>query len=170
MCSLMFSHVFWCPLMFPHVLWCSLMFAHVLSWSLMFSHVLWSSLMFSHVLSCSLKFSDVLSCSYMLSFFTHVLASPFTHMFVKDLSCSMFSDVFSHLVFVMFVLSWIMLWKCGITLCLYVPICKLSKRSLQFFLAEAGLQKIFELFLNSKAALGWKKKMHRLEAKRNLTD
>ena len=38
--------------------------------------------------------------------------------------------------------------------CMCLPICKLSKRSLQFFLAEAGLQKIFEFFLNSKAALG----------------
>ena len=157
-CSLMFSDVRSCPLMVSHVLSCSRMFSEVLSCSLMFSHVLWSSLMFSHVLTCYLFLLmslHLLSHTCLLKI-SHVLCSLMCSL-IWFLSCLFFPEsCYGNVASLYF--------------CMRLPIRKLSKRSLQFFLAEAGLQKIFEFFLNSKAALGWKKKMHRLEAKRNLTD
>jgi hypothetical protein len=142
--------------MFSDVLSCSLMFSHVLSCSLMFSHVLSCSLMFSQALSCSLMFSHVLSCSYMLSLFSHVLTSPFhTHVCQRSLMFSIFSHVFSHQVSVMFVLSRVMLWKCGISF-FYVcgHLSKLSKRIPHFIWQKLDCKSCLHIpLLNSKSAL-----------------
>ena len=146
------------------------MFSHVLSCSLMFSHVLSCSLMFSQALSCSLMFSHVLSCSYMLSLFSHVLTSPFhTHVCQRSLMFSIFSHVFSHQVFVMFVLSRVMLWKCGISFFNVVTDLSFQKGSLILSGRSWTANHVCTFLLNSKSALDWKKQMYRLGANHNVT-